>query len=81
MGSRSILFTVLMAVCCVTACGPKHDPLPVKKCGLVGTHARKLLGSRADSRVKMMKECKAANDEDRGCAMAADSAADLLRCS
>ena len=57
------------------------DDVPAKDCGKVVSHARKLLGTQADPAAKMMADCKAADSQDRGCAMAADSAADLLRCA
>ncbi|MFT5441332.1 MAG: hypothetical protein ACI8W3_000373 [Myxococcota bacterium] len=63
------------------ACGPAHEPVAASECSKVATHARKLLGSRADSHAETMVTCKAASDEERGCAMVADSAADLMRCS
>jgi len=59
----------------------KHPEVPEKECPQVVSHARKLLGDRADPASKMLAECKKASGQERGCAMAADSAADLLRCS
>lgn len=64
-----------------TGCGPSYEPVPATQCSELAKHSKKLLGARAETRKVMMKKCRAATDELRGCAMAADSAADLLRCS
>ena len=59
----------------------KFDPIPASKCGKIVSRSKKLLGKQAEARNKAMTTCKEASDEQRGCAMAASSAADLLRCS
>lgn len=64
----------------LSGCGKSYDPVALSRCGEVVSHARKLLGTRADSYSESMKQCKGASDGERGCAMVADSAADLMRC-
>lgn len=58
-----------------------HQPVPVDDCRKVVSHAKKLLGDQADPVSKLVAQCQAASDQDRGCVMVADSAADILRCS
>lgn len=65
----------------LSGCGSKYPEVSKKKCGELVSKAQKLLGDRADPSSKLMADCKAATAEARGCAMAADSPADLLRCS
>ncbi len=72
---------VLTAFLFVTGCGPSYEPVAASQCGKLVKHARGLLGKRADSYSETMATCKAATDQERGCAMVADSAADLMRCS
>lgn len=69
--------TLLMSA----GCGDKFDPVASSECKSVVRHARELLGDRAGSRSEMMEQCEGSDDQKRGCAMAADSAADLMRCS
>ena len=77
---RALVCAVGTAALLISGCGPSHEPVAVSKCGKVVSHARKLLGSRADSYSDTMTQCKGASDGERGCAMAADSPADLMRC-
>lgn len=58
-----------------------HEPVPASACDQVVGHAKQLLGDQADSWTKMSAQCQAASDQDRGCVLVADSAADILRCS
>lgn len=58
-----------------------YDPVPASQCKTVVTQARKILGKAAESYSKMLKNCKAATDQERGCATAATSPAALLRCA
>ncbi|MCH7868844.1 MAG: hypothetical protein IH881_14200 [Myxococcales bacterium] len=64
-----------------TGCGDSYEPVAASECSKLVRHARKLLGNRADSHSETLTKCKAATDQERGCAMVADSAADLMRCS
>ena len=63
----------------LTGC-TSYDPVSVKDCGKVVTHTKKLLKDHAPPRAEMMKSCKASTDEERGCAMAATKAAQLMQC-
>ncbi len=69
------------AVVLAVGCGDQYEPVPASECAQVTRHARKLLGSHADSRRETMAQYEAATDQERGCAAVADSAADLMRCS
>ncbi len=81
LGKRyPMTLAVLTATWSAVAC-KSHDPVPVSSCAQVVSHARKLLGDRAESWAKMNQRCQTASDQDRGCVMVADSAADILRCS
>lgn len=82
MNVRDIALRAATIALCAAALGcQKYEPVAVADCGKVVSHSRKLLGAQADPFAKAMKTCKAADDQSRGCAMAADSPADLLRCS
>ena len=59
----------------------KYPDVPKKYCKEVVKHSRKLLEDQADPFPKMLAECRKASHQARGCALAAKSAADLLRCS
>ena len=58
----------------------KADPVPVSECKAVVSHAKRVLGDKAPSSSQMLKQCKAASDEARGCVMAADKPMKLLDC-
>jgi len=72
----SMVFITLAAL---TACS-KADPVPVSECKKVVSHAKKILGEQAPSSSKMLKQCKAASDEARGCVLAADKPMKILKC-
>ncbi len=74
-------FALLILIACSAGACQSYEPVPVSDCRKVVTHARSLLGEKADSWTKMQKSCEEATDEERGCVQAADSAADILRCS
>ena len=57
-----------------------YDPISVKECNKVVSHTKKLLKSHAPPKAEMMKSCKEATDQERGCAMAATKAAQLMQC-
>lgn len=76
--ARLVLASTLLMF---SACGDKYENVASSECKSVVRHARELLGDRADSKSQMMDQCEGADDQKRGCAMAADSAADLMRCS
>jgi|GEM_PF-1928700 len=77
--TSSAFVLVLSSLFCLSC--ESHEPVPVSSCDQVVKHARKLMGEQADSWRKMEAQCKAASDQDRGCVMVADSAADLARCT
>ena len=59
----------------------KHTPVPVTQCNAVVTHASRVLGDDAGSSSQLMKDCREATDQQRGCALAAKSAISLMRCT
>ncbi len=82
MSTTILRSAILLAVFLFsTGCGDSYEPVAASKCSKLVKHARGLLGKRADSYSETMAKCKAASDQERGCAMVADSAADLMRCS
>jgi len=73
-------FSILIfTIATLTACS-KADPVPVSECKKVVSHAKKVLGDQAPSSSKMLKQCKAASDEARGCVLAADKPMKILKC-
>ena len=63
----------------LTGCS-KADPVSVSECKSVVAHAKRVLGDKAPSSSEMLKQCKAATDEARGCVLAADKPMKLLDC-
>jgi uncharacterized protein YcfL len=74
----SVLFSLLLLV--VLAGCSKAEPVPVSECKSVVAHAKRILGDKAPSSSEMLKQCKAATDEARGCVLAADKPMKLLDC-
>ncbi len=58
----------------------KATPVPVGECDVVVSHVKSVLKNNAPSKSKMLKQCKAATDEARGCVMAADKPMKILQC-
>ena len=58
----------------------KAPPVAVSECDTVISHVKKVLKDRAPNQSSMLKQCKAATDEARGCIMAADKPMKLLQC-
>ena len=73
-------FLVILGLVAGLGCGG-HPEVAAEDCGKIVSHAQKLLGSKADPASKLMSDCKKASGSERGCALAAQSAADLLRCT
>lgn len=69
----------LLGLVILTGCS-NYDPVPASQCDKVVAHSKKILGDMAPSYKDMMKECKAASDSDRGCAMAAEKPGQLVKC-
>lgn len=58
----------------------KVTPVAVTECDRVVSHVKKILAQRAPSNSEMLKQCKAASDEARGCVLAADKPMKILKC-
>jgi len=69
-----ILSSLLLLSC------SKATPVPASECKQVVSHVKKVLGKNAPSNSKMLKQCKKATDEARGCVMAADKPMKILQC-
>ena len=58
------------------------EPVPADQCKAVVRHTRAIMGQGVQqSETEMLATCKTATDAQRGCAMAANSIATLLRCA
>ena len=79
MVSINKLSVLIIAIVTLTACS-KADPVPVSECKKVVSHAKKVLGEQSPSSSKMLKQCKVASDEARGCVLAADKPMKILKC-
>lgn len=73
------LLTVIVALSAITACGGA-DPLPQSDCDNIVSHVKQVLGKFAPGNSEMVKQCQAASDEARGCAMAAQKPMALSQC-
>ena len=62
--AKCLTITALLMLT-LTACS-KYEPVSVDQCSKVVSKARKVMGSSADSKSDMMKQCKAATDQERG---------------
>jgi uncharacterized protein YgiB involved in biofilm formation len=78
---KQFIALVLIFVCglVLNACS-QAEMVSVKECDTVVAHAKSVLKDNAPSQADMLKQCKAASDEARGCVMAADKPMKLLKC-
>ena len=58
----------------------KPDPVAESECNKVVSHVKSILKDRAPSQSEMLKQCKTASDEARGCVMAANKPMKILQC-
>lgn len=63
----------------LSACGGP-PPVAASQCDKVVKHVQSVLKDKSPSRAKLTSQCKAATDEQRGCAMAADKPMKVLQC-
>lgn len=71
-----------VAIGVVAIAGCKDEtPVPVSQCSEVVRHTKSILRDGAPSDAEMLATCKKGNDAQRGCVMAANSVASLLRCA
>lgn len=71
--------TTLMAALLLVGCN-NYDPVAASECDKVVSHTLKVLGNFAPSYGDAMKDCKAATDSERGCAMAATKKGKIAQC-
>lgn len=77
--NKNKLLIIVVAFSGLAACsGP--TPLPQSDCDKIVTHVTKVLGKYAPANSEMNKQCKAATDEARGCAMLAQKPMALSQC-
>lgn len=62
-------------------CSDSYDPVPSSKCSMVVKHSTDILKKLAKPKEEMIKECRKATDEQRGCVMQAKIVADLAKCT
>jgi hypothetical protein len=79
--SRKILIFIVCTIVMTGIGCSSYDPVPVTECKKVVKHARKVLGKLAPKKSEMMEQCEAADDQARGCVMAAKKTGDLMQCS
>lgn len=75
-----VTFLALPLVLITLVSCSKVPPVAVSECKNVVSHVKKVLKDNAPSKSKMLKQCKAATDEARGCVMAADKPMKILQC-
>ncbi len=71
------MFLICLAIGLV-GCGA--DPVPASSCDKVVAHTMSVLKDKSPSKSKLLAQCKAATDEQRGCIMAADKPMKILQC-
>ena len=74
---KKINIVIAVSLFTMFACSKK---VPVSECKTVVAHAKKIMGNDAPSASKLMEDCKAATDEQRGCAMDAKNSLSLAAC-
>jgi len=75
-----VILPLNFALITVLASCSGAKPVPVSECGKVISHVKTVLKDKAPSSSKMMKQCKAATDEARGCVLAANKPMKILQC-
>ncbi len=78
--SRNIAMACFISIVGFSSGCSNYDPVAVNECPKVVSHSAALLGKLAPSQTQMMEECKAADDKERGCAMAATKSSELIKC-
>ena len=58
-----------------------YEPVSVKHCKSVVKHAQEVLGKMSPPYKELLKSCKAATDDKRGCIMAAKKMGQITQCS
>lgn len=79
MKSIQTITGIFIAVLLLQGCD-NYEPVAASNCSNVVQHAQKILGDFAPSRANMMKDCKEASDNERGCVMAATKKGQVAQC-
>jgi hypothetical protein len=79
MNNNRLVLVNLLVLSCLISCS-KATPVSVSECDKVVSHVKNVLGERAPSNSKMLKQCKDATDEARGCVLAANKPMKILQC-
>ena len=72
-----ICFVLLLIV--IQGCS-SYEPVSIKQCNNVVKHAQKVLGKMSPPHKELLKSCKAASDDKRGCIMAAKKMGQMSQC-
>ena len=78
---RTILVLLTAMSLLALGCTKEFKAIPVGQCPQIVEYSKKVLGPNAKSNSEMMDACKAANPRQRGCALAAKTTGELIRCS
>ena len=83
MIKRTLIALTLPAALLTFGCQKEFAAIPETECPKVIAHSKALLGDGAKGKTEeeMMSVCKASSAKQRGCAMAATVAADIMKCS
>ena len=57
-----------------------YEPVAVDQCEHVVKHATEVLGKLSPSNNDLLKSCKAATDDKRGCIMTAENLKEITKC-
>ncbi len=74
---------LVLAATFILGCQKDFAAVPESDCPKVIEHSKALLGegAKGKSQEEMMAVCKASSPKQRGCALAATEAADIMKCS
>ena len=81
---RRLCFVPLLAcLFFVVGCKPEYEALPKSACEKIVPHSKKLMGEGISDKsdAELFGVCNASSPKQRGCAMVATSASDLMKCS
>ena len=77
------LVPVLASLLFVVGCKPDYEALPKSACAKIVERSKKLMGEGISDKsdAELFGVCNGSSPKQRGCAMVATSASDLMKCS
>ena len=69
------------AMIVASGCSRTYEPVAASKCEAVVDHSIEILHKLAKPRPELLRDCRKASDQQRGCIMEASIVADLAKCS